>query len=332
MAKGVSVIICCYNSASKIEQTLFHLSSQTLTGINCEILLIDNNSTDNTSDVANQFWGKHGNTSIKLTTLHEPSPGLANARLKGVKNAMFDILVFCDDDNWLDKDYLINVIEIFDANPGVGVAGGIGSAQFENQVSKPDWFDNFSQSFAIGDQGDSEGLVSGVYGAGMAMRRDVAINCVFNTPFFLSGRSKKKLSAGDDAEMCFRTRLSGYKIYWSPRLTFQHYLVHNRLKWENVKKLHTGFASSFVIINLYKKALTGSSVNLSSFYWLKQSFYYGGIFLKYWPKQFKAYKDKQGTVEEIRHLMWKRIALDYLNYNFKTLSIFKNIQSLTNLD
>ncbi len=191
MFKDVSVIICCYNSAFKIEQTLLHLSLQTLNGINCEIILIDNNSTDNTTDVAKQFWDKHGNPAINLTIVHEPSPGLASARLKGVKNAMFDILLFCDDDNWLDKNYVNNVIEIFNSNPDVGIAGGLGSAEFENGDLKPDWFDNFSQSFAIGEQGDSEGFVSGVYGAGMAMRRDVALNRVFNTLFYYRAVMKK---------------------------------------------------------------------------------------------------------------------------------------------
>ena len=136
MFKDVSVIICCYNSASKIEQTLLHLSLQTLNGINCEILLIDNNSADNTAEVAKQFWDKNRNPAINFTTIHEPSPGHASARLKGVKHAISDILIFCDDDNWLDKNYINNVIDIFNANGEVGIVGGLGSAEFENSDSK----------------------------------------------------------------------------------------------------------------------------------------------------------------------------------------------------
>ena len=57
----ISVIICCYNSENRIVPTLEHLSRQTLGQLSCEIILVDNNCSDGTIDLAKKTWDSIGN-------------------------------------------------------------------------------------------------------------------------------------------------------------------------------------------------------------------------------------------------------------------------------
>ena len=54
---GVSVIVCCYNSAERLPETLKYLSMQNVPeNMPWEIIIVDNNSTDSTNDVAMEIW------------------------------------------------------------------------------------------------------------------------------------------------------------------------------------------------------------------------------------------------------------------------------------
>ena len=52
MASGISVIICCYNSSLRLDETLKHLINQKTHGFNWELIVVDNASTDNTEAYA----------------------------------------------------------------------------------------------------------------------------------------------------------------------------------------------------------------------------------------------------------------------------------------
>lgn len=324
--EGVSIIICTYNGALRIEKTLQHLALQAVPNdVSCEIILIDNASTDNTVEVAKLAWVNTTNNKFDFNILFEPTSGVGYARSKGILEAKHDIIIFCDDDNWLDTNYTQNVITIFKARPTIGALGGLGRAQFENPSSKPAWFNKFHHGYAVG-QGGKEDIVNSIYGAGMAIRKLVITELMNSQSLYLDGRKQDNLTAGEDGEICCRVRLAGYQILFSPQLTFKHFLPPNRLTWSYLKKLHIGFAKSYLVINLYESVLNNKK--LKPFYWLKQTLYFGGIYLKYWPGYyFNITKDDRET-KEIHLLTWKNIALTYISYNFKTIKIHNEIRAL----
>jgi len=328
MKDGVSIIICCYNSSLRIEKTLQYIANQKVNSINCEVILIDNASSDNTGDVAKLVWSEIQNSEINFHIIHEPSPGLSYARTRGVLAANFEYLIFCDDDNWLDENYIQTAFNLFKLNTDIAILGGAGVPEFEDALSVPVWFDKFYHGYAVGPIADKESYVNNVYGAAMAVRKSYFKKIVGIYPMLLDGRKQQRLTAGDDAEICLRMRLAGYKILFSPQLTFIHFLTIKRLNWNYLKKLHMGFARSHVILNLYERALNSDDDKLPPFYWLKKALYYWGIYFKYWPKHFSAYTKGEGTIEEIHHITWKNIALDYLKYNFKTIAIYNEITTL----
>ena len=79
---GVSVVICCYNSAWIIGRTLDALKNQNVRdGLSWEIVLVDNNCIDETVSVAQKTMEGCG---IPFRIVEEKNPGLANARKKGI--------------------------------------------------------------------------------------------------------------------------------------------------------------------------------------------------------------------------------------------------------
>src|SRR5689334_12658871 len=109
---GVSVILCCYNSATRLPQTFAHLAAQSIRReFPWEIVLVDNASTDNTKDAASDLWRKF-NHPAPLKIVDQPIPGLSYARAKGVEVSQYDVIIFCDDDNWLHPDYMYEAYSI----------------------------------------------------------------------------------------------------------------------------------------------------------------------------------------------------------------------------
>ena len=125
MSRGVSIIICCYNSALRLPETLKHLALQQTTA-SWEVIVVNNNSTDATSQVANEEWDKSGVPAI-FRIVEEPTPGLAAARNKGIVEAKYDYLIYCDDDNWLSPNYVADVYELFEKDSTIGIIGGNGT-------------------------------------------------------------------------------------------------------------------------------------------------------------------------------------------------------------
>src|SRR5258708_39204186 len=96
---GVSVIICSYNGADKLPATLKSLSEQiVLPGIPFEIVLINNNCTDDTASVVRQTWASLDEP-FPLRIFDQPIPGLSSASAIGIMPAQYEYLIFwrCED-------------------------------------------------------------------------------------------------------------------------------------------------------------------------------------------------------------------------------------------
>ena len=126
----ISVIICCYNSKDRLEPTLKALAQQKEINFSWEIIVVNNNSNDNTTEVAKCLWKLTGsNTPFKI--VDESQPGLSSARKKGVKEAKGEYILFCDDDNWLAPNYIQNAVDIMDSDEQLGALCGYNEPVFE---------------------------------------------------------------------------------------------------------------------------------------------------------------------------------------------------------
>ncbi|MDH3648530.1 MAG: glycosyltransferase [Saprospiraceae bacterium] len=258
---GVSVIICCYNSVLLIERTLEYVRKQLIPDdFTIEVVIVDNASSDDTLEVAKAWWNTQPySNGFILKTLEELRQGLIYARLAGAKNSQFPILLYCDDDNFLDKDYILTAYQIMKDHPEVGACGGKGRPIFETSEI-PDWFERHQKSYAVGAQYVNEGLVNGyeLYGAGLVIRREIITTLSENNYKFLTtGRKGKLLSAGDDHEITMLSVLMGYRLWYSESLTFQHFISGEKLSRNFLKHLYKGFGMTLARLTPLRLVLSG---------------------------------------------------------------------------
>jgi len=247
------VILCCYNSSKRLPDTLTHLANQEFnTAIPWEIILVDNNSRDNTLSVAEGTWRLlKGTASFK--TVIENKQGLAHARRRGIDESRFDYLLFCDDDNWLEKSYIENAFEILENNPTVGMAGGWSEAVLEGEP--PEWFERYKGSYIVGRQAPKSGILSNrtyLWGAGLVMRKSVfSFAQKLNFKSYMIDREGDKLSSGGDSELCNWALLLGYQLWYDERLRFKHFIPNNRVSIEYANQLNEGFAKASYWLSKY---------------------------------------------------------------------------------
>jgi glycosyltransferase involved in cell wall biosynthesis len=245
---GVSIIICCYNSQSRLQKTLQHVADMQLGGdLRLELVLVDNCCTDGTVQLVQQ-WHCQWQHKLQLQVVREPRPGLTSARIAGVKAAEFETLIFCDDDNWLAANYCDVAHQLLQAHPRVALAGGCSYAVPE--ITPPDWFWPLSGAWAVGDS-DYCGLLSGpdafVRGAGMVVRRSAFLELLqTGFQFITSDRRGCSLNSGGDAEICRELARLGYELYFDSRLSLQHWIPKERLTRSYALRLWQGFGAGTI--------------------------------------------------------------------------------------
>jgi len=236
----ISVIICCYNSANKIVPTLEHLSKQSLGNLNCEIILVNNNCSDSTIDIAKLAWESFGNP-IELQIIEETNPGLSFARRSGVNAANGEIIIFCDDDNWLDKEYIKTAFEIMKNNLSIGVLAGQSRAVADVEI--PTWFYTNYGNYACGVLATQSGDVTQrlwVWGAGMVVRKSLMEKLYSKYIHTTNDRTKDSMESGGDVEICYWHILGNKLLWYDDRLKLMHYMPSQRLNIEFAKKQFEG--------------------------------------------------------------------------------------------
>lgn len=256
MQQGISVIICCYNSSSRLPATLQYLSLQQTLHLDWEVIVVDNASTDNTAQVAHQTWSSLNRKEILFTIVTENKAGLSFARQCGVNAARHEHIIFCDDDNWLNADYLQTAYNMMHSNKSIGALGGFGLAVSDGPL--PEWFGNYEEAYAVGKQAQASGCINHkgyVNGAGMVTRKSI-FNATVNKklPFLLSDRQGNALTAGGDCEYCLRVLLQGYNICYDERLVFKHYMPQQRLTENYRKSLFKAFEETHELLHEYIEA------------------------------------------------------------------------------
>lgn len=106
----ISVVVCTYNRAQMLRHCLKSLADQRADKELYEVLVIDNNSKDNTQEVANEFVKKYSN--FKL--IFEQKQGLSHARNIGYKTAASEYIAYIDDDAQAPEEWIETAINIID--------------------------------------------------------------------------------------------------------------------------------------------------------------------------------------------------------------------------
>jgi glycosyltransferase involved in cell wall biosynthesis len=256
--KGISVLICTFNGAIRLPQTLEYLLKQDFC-LPWEIIIINNASTDNTNDFILNTWNNVNR--IPLHLFNESKSGKINALNLGFKKANYKYVLICDDDNWLAPDYLSKAYLIMEENSLIGVLGGQSEGVFE--TTPPKWFSEVSKIYAIGEQAEKVRFqIGSVHGAGSVIRKK-AYNELskYNFTPILTGRKENELFSGEDTELCLALQLLDYKIHYEEQLVFKHFMTSNRLNFFYFETLSKSMIYSNFILYAYHFVLKGFRPN-----------------------------------------------------------------------
>lgn len=229
---------CTYNRADRLEKLVAVMREQ-ICPIPFEILAINNNSTDNTTEVLRQLAQLPGPT---LRWVTEPVQGIVAARNRGIAEALdSDILVYIDDDE-IPLPGLIEAAADAILNEGAECAGGRVEMDFTT-IPRPTWLENDLLGFlAAVDHGPDafwiQDASTPIWTANVAydmrlFRNDSALR--FDKRF---DRVGNVVGGGSDAVM-FRTLVARKaRIRYRPEMAVRHAVEAWRLHRRYFLKLH----------------------------------------------------------------------------------------------
>jgi FkbM family methyltransferase len=247
----ISVILCTYNPRRDLlEWALQSIAIQTLKKSEYEAIIVDNNSSV-------PIDGEELNVMLQLPlrVIRESRQGLTFARIAGIRQARGEILVFIDDDNSLESDYLANVLTIAREEPNIGLYGGIAVGRLEVPVAE--WKKRLLPHLGVRDYGPDPitsceqrwGKWEPI-GAGMVARREVAEAFVRfveeNAGAGSLGRSGSALLSGEDSLFARIANRAGYACSYQPKLRLYHFMKKERLTFRYLYKVLEGHGRSYV--------------------------------------------------------------------------------------
>lgn len=219
----VTVAIPTYNRAEFLRQTLDRIVRQNFPNDQFEVLVIDNNSRDNTRAVVESF----ARESPAPRYILETNQGLDHARNRAVAEAKGDIILLGDDDILVEPDWISQMTAPFSADSGhkIGSVGGEVIPSFPDGM--PRWMEEAHQPLAYRRDLGPLPASQAPMGANVAFPRWVFDK---HGPFHAElDRQGGRLFGGGDTEMIRRLRAAGLEIWFAPAAKVLHQIPASRL-------------------------------------------------------------------------------------------------------
>ncbi len=216
-----SVVLITYNRSESLDRTLATLAAADASDrFAWELIVVDNNSTDDTRGVVERFAAAHR---FPVIYLFEPVQGQSFAKNAGIEKARGEFVVFTDDDVAVEPAWLVRLVERLESSGCAGAGGRILPAW---NCPRPDWYTSSGPFRLQGvlvefDRGDeAKRLTAAPFGANMAFRREVfARHGTFRTDL---GRRGGNLLGGEDSEFCSRLIKAGESMIYAPDAVVYH--------------------------------------------------------------------------------------------------------------
>jgi glucosyl-dolichyl phosphate glucuronosyltransferase len=236
---AISIVICTYNRANYIGEAMNSLYHQSLPKDQFEVIIVDNNSTDQTEAVCNTFITTH--TDCHFFYLKELQQGASFARNTGAAIAKAPLLCFMDDDAVANVDYLERIISFFNTYKD---AGGLGGRIIPRYIpSEPVWMSHFVSSL-VGNFDYSKQIT--VFSpnkypleSNMIIRKiDFEAVNGFNTA--LPGVKGTLRIGGEGKEFFLKLKALGRIIYYDPSVIVEHIVETEKLTSEYMYRVASG--------------------------------------------------------------------------------------------
>ena len=237
-----TIAIPTYNGAQRLPKILEQLKKQINTeDFAWEIIIIDNNSHDNTAEIVKKYQSDWSNIS-NLRYCFEQKQGLAFARQRAIGEAKGELIGFLDDDILPSSDWLKEAYNFAQNHPQVGAYGGQIHGDFE--VEPPQNFERIKSFLAIREKGGEPHLyqpeiLSLPPGAALVVRKKAWCENVPPNPVLI-GRVNGAMLAGEDYETLLHMHRSGWEIWYNPSMHVYHQIPQKRLEKDYLISLIRG--------------------------------------------------------------------------------------------
>jgi glycosyltransferase involved in cell wall biosynthesis len=225
----LSVIICTYNRAKWIIKALESSLNQSLSKEKYEVIVINNNCTDNTQVLVDNFITNNSDLNIKQ--LIEVKQGLSFARNRGMLEAKASLILYMDDDGVADYYLFERIVSYMNNNPEVVGLGGKVTPIYESHP--PKWLNPYLIMMVTAiDYGDKEIKCKGKKyppGCNMTYRKEILEK--------VGGFNEELKWRVDDKYIFLKVSEISDKIMYSPELNVGHHIDEERLTDENFNNL-----------------------------------------------------------------------------------------------
>lgn len=284
MTPLLTIVICTFNRGTVLGESLNSFLETHLFDCPVEVLIVDNNSTDNTVEVSKQCIARDP---VRIRYVHESQQGLSNARNAGIKNAKAEIIAFVDDDVYFTPDWAGKILGAFKQQPKASGAAGKIIPTFE--AGKPPWLTEMMLGYyGQTNFGDTPRWVvypEHPFGGNMAFKREVFASIGDFNPRL--GRDGKRLLSNEELEFFHRVSESKLKVHYNPDALIYHRIprerttpdwVIDRAYWQGVSgvvfnQILTGssrlqlFQDSIPLLRQIWKQFTGGAISPRRIYW-----------------------------------------------------------------
>jgi len=219
----ITVIICTWNRSKALAGVLTSLEASVVpAGIDWEVLVVDNNSSDDTRAICELFIEK---TPRRFRYLFEGKQGKTNALNAGIEQAEGELLALTDDDVTVDPHWVAAIYDAFREFDCAAIGGRIVPVW---NCQKPSWVSLDGPFHHTGyggivhfDKGDSPSVLSKttVVGANMALRKSVVEKY---GPYRSDLNRINDLLGGEDTEYCWRLLRAGERVVYVPQAVVYH--------------------------------------------------------------------------------------------------------------
>jgi glucosyl-dolichyl phosphate glucuronosyltransferase len=238
----ISAIICTYNRQKYLYQVLESIKNQSLHPQFYEIIVVNNNSTDNTELICQTY--RKDNPELNFIYVSESEQGLSAARNRGIKEATGKFITFIDDDALPEKDFLRTIFDYLEQNPEVTAVGGKILLKYEQE--KPGWLTPYLSSlFGYFNPGNKTGkFKKNRYprGSNMSFRKFVFDQVgLFDTKL---GRKGSDMQGSEEKELFARINKMNFVVRYLPSAIVYHFVPPERTTTEFVRKQAISYGRS----------------------------------------------------------------------------------------
>lgn len=248
----ISVIIPTYNRSKMLHKTVESFMSQTLDEKLFELIIANNNSTDDTQMVIDGLVKKYP---LRIKSIFVEKQGVHYARNRAVKVAKGELLYFTDDDMIADKNVLVEFLKIFESDKEGRIATATGKVLPLWEAEPPEWIKKYCTNgrLSLIDRRESFILAHydvGVYSCHQMLRRNILLQCEGFNPENTAGEW-----IGDgESGLNIKIREVGYLFCYNDKCVTHHIIPKSRMtqSYLNKRMYNQGNCDSYTEYRMQK--------------------------------------------------------------------------------